>query len=483
MSKIVINSTSGDVFISDVGIFVSGNGEYAIPPNDYLLWSSSSDIINLIGNGTILVNDGTSNLSSSDAVDLIKGFFPKRVIADFGDSGGNLIDFEDYLKDSFGRVRTSENTGIFDVIFSVDKLGKAVTSAAENGGLVSHDANKKSMVLSVTSTTGSRARMRTKRYIPYHPGKSQFLKLAGNLNGAKVGLLKYIGQLDDDNGVYWFLDQLTPKVCIRSKVSGSVVNTEVARNDWNVDKFDGLGPSGITIDFSRQQIYIIDYQWQGSGVVRYGLSLGKKIYYCHIIYNANNISTPYSQTATLPLYAEIKNISNQADSMHMTCWVVDSEGGFGPDGQMKTISNGVNSRLLSLLNSRVPILSLRKQSAYHFLPLQILDASAFASSVDDFMIEFVINGTLSGANWVNINDTDQKDVSANGISGGQTIYTGYVRGSSTGASNLISDILQKTNDFYLGSNFDGTSDIFSVVATNLTLTASVLCTINYKEII
>lgn len=76
MSKIVKNSTESDVAISDVGITVPASGQFTIAPQEYLIWAASNDIILLIGNGTLVINDGSSDLSISDGVDLIKGIFP-----------------------------------------------------------------------------------------------------------------------------------------------------------------------------------------------------------------------------------------------------------------------------------------------------------------------------------------------------------------------------------------------------------------------
>lgn len=79
MSKILINNTASAVNISDVGQVVPASGQLTINPPDYLLYADSSDVVTLVGNGTLTVNDGSSNLSISDGIDLIKGIFPSAV--------------------------------------------------------------------------------------------------------------------------------------------------------------------------------------------------------------------------------------------------------------------------------------------------------------------------------------------------------------------------------------------------------------------
>lgn len=90
MSKILINNTASPQPVADTGVTIAASSNYTIPPQDYLLWAASSNVITLIGAGTLTVNDGSVNLSISEGTDLIKGIFPKeyRIV---GDSDGTLI--------------------------------------------------------------------------------------------------------------------------------------------------------------------------------------------------------------------------------------------------------------------------------------------------------------------------------------------------------------------------------------------------------
>jgi hypothetical protein len=46
---------------------------------------------------------------------------------------------------------------------------------------------------------------------------------------------------------------------------------------------DGTGRSGITLDVTKTQIFIVDLEWLGVGRVRLGFVIDGKIYYCHEI--------------------------------------------------------------------------------------------------------------------------------------------------------------------------------------------------------
>jgi len=77
MSKILINNTASPIIIADVGKTIP-LGSYTIPPQEYPDWAGSSETVTQIGNAAITVNDGSSNLSISDGIDLIKGIFPSH---------------------------------------------------------------------------------------------------------------------------------------------------------------------------------------------------------------------------------------------------------------------------------------------------------------------------------------------------------------------------------------------------------------------
>ena len=68
---------------------------------------------------------------------------------------------------------------------------------------------------------------------------------------------------------------------------------------------DGTGTSGYNIDFTKSQLYVIDFEWLSVGRIRFGFYIFGKIYYCHQISNFNELDEPYMKTANLPIRYEI----------------------------------------------------------------------------------------------------------------------------------------------------------------------------------
>lgn len=111
MSKILKNTTGSNISIIDTGITILANGQYTIPPQDYLLWAASNNIITRIGSGSIIVNDGSVDLSISDGTDLIKGLYPKKFGVLSGDDLTAIGHVGDRLKVDTGEIEIKNDSG------------------------------------------------------------------------------------------------------------------------------------------------------------------------------------------------------------------------------------------------------------------------------------------------------------------------------------------------------------------------------------
>jgi hypothetical protein len=303
--------------------------------------------------------------------------------------------------------------------------------------------------------------------------------MSGNLNSAATDVTKRIGYFDTENGVFFQLASSILSIVTRSKTSGSVVDTAVAQSSWNIDKLDGTGASGYTLDLSKQQIFVIDFQWLGSGRIRYGVSIGGAIVYCHEVNAANILTVPWSQTGFAPFRVEITNSGSTASSLFLTCCTAICENFYNPDGQLRTINNSTTTRTAS---TTLPLISLRKQSAYLSVPVKIIDLGVFASSADDLLVTVVLNGSLTGASWSDVSGYCQRDVSATSMTGGTVLYSSYVRGAAGASSTVIQEAFQDVVSTILGSDLTGASDILTLYVSSVSGSANVLGYINYKEI-
>ena len=78
------------------------------------------------------------------------------------------------------------------------------------------------------------------------------------MNPAKEGLRERVGYFGTENGYYFQKDDFDISLVERSSTLGSIQENIVLQEDWNVDKLDGNGKSGITLDASKGQILWAD---------------------------------------------------------------------------------------------------------------------------------------------------------------------------------------------------------------------------------
>jgi len=82
----------------------------------------------------------------------------------------------------------------------------------------------------------------------------------------------------------------------------------VPQTEWNMDKMDGTGPSGYTLDPTQMQMAYIDYTWYGAGFIRFGFrGTEGNITYCHRMPNNNTNTEAYMRSGNLPARYEAIN--------------------------------------------------------------------------------------------------------------------------------------------------------------------------------
>lgn len=232
--------------------------------------------------------------------------------------------------DAFGRLRVSSPQTLFDGSHEY-VIGPECWEQQVNGaGTISFNANgAKAVLANGGGTIGDYAKLQTREYWRYQPGKSQFVLCTLVAGTPTANVEKIIGYGDERNGVFLVQDGTNGwMVRIRSYVTGSAVDTDIAQADWSEDKLNGLTPSGIDIDPTLIQIFWLDLEWLAAGTVRFGFVIDGEFVVAHKQNHANQIDTVYMSTANLPFHAQILNTgAASADSFDQICVSVMSEGG------------------------------------------------------------------------------------------------------------------------------------------------------------
>jgi hypothetical protein len=121
------------------------------------------------------------------------------------------------------------------------------------------------------------------------------------------------------------------------------IDTRIPRSLWNIDKADGTGTSGYTLDLSRMQMFYIDYTWYGAGFIRWGVRGPKgEIIYLHKMANNNQNAMAYMRSGNLPARYE-------ASSWAPTTKIIP--GGTGTNGGVGASDTTINVEDTSAFSS------------------------------------------------------------------------------------------------------------------------------------
>lgn len=364
--------------------------------------------------------------------------------------------------DAFDRLRVSNPQTIFNSKQLWDKCATIYDEVTTGSGTTStFTANNSCVNMAVSASTAGSITRQTFRRFNYQPGKSQLLFLTGNMYGLSAGNKKQVGMFTDKNGLFFEIGS-TANVVIRTYTSGSAVDTKIAQANWNVDPMDGTGPSGVTIDWTKVQIFVIDFEWLGVGRVRFGLVNNGIVHYVHYQSAANNGTAVYMTTPNLPIRYRIENDgSGGATSMDHICATVITEGGIDPTGYQESIATdaGGDSHTTGHIDC---IFAIRLKSTRPDAIVKIIDYSGVGTSRDDILLfQSFLNPTIAGSVAWDTTSFDEVDV-LTGTPGTSTITGGTLLSSQVGVSRSPSTRKAADSGEGIGVDLSGTSDVYAL---------------------
>jgi hypothetical protein len=373
--------------------------------------------------------------------------------------------------DAFGRLRTSSPMTLFDSShrYRDNNLWASLTAV---GGTYAFNQNQGLIEMTVGALSGSSVIRETTKVFSYQPGKSLLVMNTFVMAPSTADLRQRVGYFGQDNGIYFQLDDGNIGLVKRSLVSGSIVDTVVLRSNWNGDKLDGTGPSGIVLDITKAQIFWMDIEWLGVGTVRTGFVINGQFIVCHSFHHANIIDSTYITTASLPLRYEITNkaATSGPRTMKQICSTVISEGGYELRGLQQAVSIPINAaRTFAAANTYYPIISIKLRTD-RLDAIVILTALSILGDGDkkNYNWQVIASGTTTGGLWLSAgaDSAVQYNITGDSFAGGRILASGYV--SSNNASSPNVDILKEALfKFQLERNY------FTSTPYELTLVAAI----------
>jgi hypothetical protein len=392
------------------------------------------------------------------------------------DSTGRLK--VDLPRDLFNRVEVAEPVTLFDSKLDLSER----TDQWNSTGSVAHDATRAREVLTVANASSTTTARQTKRSIIYQPGKAQTGVFTFRMGAAATGITRRVGLYCSQEGIFFEQTSAGLRFVIRDQ---SATSESAEQADWNVDKLDGNGPSGVTIDITRCQIFFIAYEWLGVGTVALGFYYNGAPVVCHLFHHSNQVTQVYMRTPNSPIRFEIVNDGTGAEStFDQICSTVYSSGGAQNQGHLHAVDRQTTA-LTTLNNANLyPVIAIRLGSVRANAIIENLSMMCTDNSVF-WQWQLLLNPSVTGT-ALSFSDYSEfvqvaRPTNATTVSGGTLMAAGYVINAT---ANKPSVNLNPAEDNLLGEQtIGGDTDVVVLAVRRITgTTPDFYGSLTYREI-
>jgi hypothetical protein len=367
---------------------------------------------------------------------------------------------------SKNRLKVSPYQAVFFNTFQYGKETDVWDESTANGGTATHDPNLSGVDLSVTNTLGSEVVRQTVHTMRYIPGRTSTLTFSVKLTPPTAGIRRRLGLNNGSDGFYFEDDGSGDYFCCIANTGGTPALQRVGRAQWNGDKLDGNGPSGIVADPTKQQMVSFEYEWYGAGQVKFCWVIDGQTHVIHTFNTANALVNPWCKTPFLPIRIEIKNTTggqaNGTYKLEQGSNSLISEGEPEKLGTAQNIQTAITGISTGSSNTYAHLLSIRLKSSQ--LQGIVLPSYFQVATTDNTSIFYRIirNATITGGEWNDMPDPNsftQYNITATGFSGGINLDSGFVMSGSGGSIRI-----DKDTQFQIGRSSMGTvSDTITIV--------------------
>jgi hypothetical protein len=388
--------------------------------------------------------------------------------------------------DAFGRLRVGLPATQLDSKMLYDKL-PAIFDEKINLGSSTFIAGDSLVSMQTSAVSGYVIRQTMNRF-NYQPGKSMTASLTF-VAAPETNIVKRIGLFQGlsaapyvpSDGLYLEITENGPSFNVVKTLNGTTTTTTIPQSGWNVDKLNGTGASGLTIDFTKGQIFSLDYEWLGLGRVRFGFYLYGKLYYAHHINNFNTLTSPYITSPNQPVRYEIRQIGVGSGTLKQICSTVIDE---GVPEQLGTATTASTSGTITAQNGvMTPILALRLKPDRSNLSLSLKDFFIYNTDNTSNAKYTLYRGASVTGGSLSWNEVDNAELqyaygsSSLSVSGGYPLYSGFIpKSQGTASGTGVQNIEELVGTF--GTKIDGTPETLTIAVLGLGATVAVYAAAN-----
>lgn len=330
---------------------------------------------------------------------------------------------------------------------------------------------------------GQYAIAQSKAFSPYLAGKPTSIKLTFFDMDNEVGVNKRVGfgsrstaapYNTDFDGFYFEATGTDYQIVTRNKQT--TTTKTLPRANW-IDKLDGTGASGITADFENFTVLEFDFLFLGGTALRAFINIGgQRIHFATIPWSNDNANTIF-QTPFQPIFYEIRSTTGTGN-LAQVCASTEIQGSLELVGVNRSINNAVTHVNANNTTDTYLLKAIRLKSANRDAFVKIINITALATTVDNFLYSVVLNPTFSAApTWNGLSNSSIEEATGTGetITGGTVLASGYAANRST-LQRQVNGLIR------LGSTFAGVMDEIVLAGRPITSNLDILGSIDVLEI-
>lgn len=339
--------------------------------------------------------------------------------------------------DSFGQLIMVQRTMVIDLksVFGISVLRDTVTTAGT--GSVTNPLGNPEFQLTTTGASDT-ATLQSAERGRYVAGFSAICGIACRIPAPLTGnQVVRFGYTDGTNGFYYLYNASGMNVA----VVRNGVETIMPQATWNVDKMDGTGPSGRTLDMTRGQTFQVVYSWYGFGAIVFNI-VSTDNSGVQIVQTVHRWAPSQQTSVTNPNLPISVSLTNGGTAATANVYIAGRQFSlFGQYSPISRISATYGTYAGSGSTLWVPLISVKRKTGAVGVGLKV--DSFDITSTQTIIVQMRVNATLTGAAYGNLQDVAscesmlQSDSTATAMSGGTVIYTTLVTASSNNAAQVV----------------------------------------------
>lgn len=374
--------------------------------------------------------------------------------------------------DAANRLRVSQITTLGDYKQTHDDLALYFDQEGTGSGVYSQQLGGVQMSV----TAGQYLVRQTFQRHPYQSGKSHLIEATFSDMQLQAGVVKRVGYYTSSiaapfstgyDGMFFESDGDNDYSVNVYKYGVSVA--KISRKNWD-DRMDGSGESGITMNFSKFNVLVIDFLYLGGTSVRFGFLLDGAIRWFAIYNNAGKFGETMIGTPNQPVRYEIRSTTGSGNMVQI-CAQVATEGALniiGNDVAIDSLLGGTGVINANTVGVEYMVAAFRLKSTHFDVASSLVSFSLLpASQNDPYLVRIRTNPTIANEPaWTGIPNTafeyilgDQVNATSNTtVTGGERLY------SQLGAANA--DLIGSfENSRKIGASINGTPEtvVLSVI--------------------